>query len=89
MHFIPTSSSWLNLVERFFGLITEKQTRRGVFSSVVDLEKTIMRFLELHNENPKPFVWAKSVEEVMGKINRARLVLSSERFVRYAAPGSR
>ncbi len=78
LHFIPTSSSWLNLVERFFGLITEKQIRRGAFSSVPDLEEKIMQFIEVHNENPKPFVWTKSVEEIMAKINRARLALSSE-----------
>ena len=78
LHFIPTSSSWLNLVERFFGLITEKQIRRGVFSSVSDLEEKIMQFIEAHNENPKPFVWTKSVEDIMAKINRARLALSSE-----------
>jgi transposase len=75
LHFIPTSSSWLNLVERFFGLITEKQIRRGVFSSVSDLEEKIMQFIEVHNENPKPFVWTKSVDDIMAKINRARLEL--------------
>jgi transposase len=48
LHFIPTSSSWLNLAERFFGLITEKQIRRGVFSSVSDFEKKIMQFIEVH-----------------------------------------
>ena len=62
LHFIPTSSSGLNLVERFFGLITEKQIRRGVFSSVSDLEKKIMQFIEVHIEYPKPFVWTKSVK---------------------------
>ena len=77
LHFIPTSSSWLNLVERFFGLITEKQIRRGVFSSVSDLEKKIMQFIEAHNETPKPFVWTKPVGEIMVKINRARLALSN------------
>jgi len=59
-------------------LITEKQIRRGVFSSVSDLEKKIMQFIDAHNENPKPFVWTKSVDEIMAKINRARLALSSE-----------
>ena len=77
LHFIPTSSSWLNLVERFFGLITEKQIRRGVFSSVADLEEKIMQFIDTHNENPKPFVWTKPVEEIMAKINRARVALSN------------
>jgi transposase len=75
MHFIPTSSSWVNLVERFFGLITEKQIRRGVFSSVKDLEQKIMKFIEVHNENPKPFVWTKSTEAILEKIARAKKVL--------------
>ena len=77
LHFMPTSSSWLNLAGRSFGLITEKQIRRGVFSSVSDLEKKIMQFIEVHNENPKPFVWTKPVDEIMAKINRARLALSN------------
>ena len=77
LHFIPTSSSWLNLVKRSFGLITEKQIRRGVFSSVSDLEKKILQFIEVHNENPKPFVWTKPADEIMAKINRARLALSN------------
>jgi len=78
LHSIPTSSSSLNLVERFFALITEKQIRRGVFSSVSDLENKIMQFIEAHSENPKPFVWTKTVEAILAKINRARLGLSSE-----------
>jgi len=76
LHFIPTSSSWLNLVERFFGFITDKQIRRGVFSSVADLEEKIMQFIDTHNENPKPFVWTKSVEDILVKTNRARQVLA-------------
>lgn len=74
-HFIPTSSSWLNLVERFFGLITEKQIRRGVFCSVKDLERKIMEFIELHNAKPKPFVWTKTAEDILEKIERAKAVL--------------
>jgi hypothetical protein len=77
LHFKPTSSSWLNMVERFFGLITEKQIRRGVFSSVADLEENTMQFIDTHNENLKPFVWMKPVEEIMAKISRARLALSN------------
>ena len=76
LHFIPTSSSWLNLVERFFGLSTDKQIRRGVFSSVTDLEEKIMKFIAAHNENPKPFVWTKSAEDIMAKTNRARQALA-------------
>ena len=77
LHFIPTSSSWLNLVERFFGLLTEKQLRRGVFTSVKELETTIMRFIETHNENKKPFIWTKSVEEILEQVGRARDALSN------------
>ncbi len=74
LHFIPTSS-WLNLVERFFGLITEKQIRRGVFNSVADLKEKTMQFIDTYNENPKPFVWIKSVEDILAETNRARLAL--------------
>lgn len=78
LHFIPTSSSWLNLVERFFGLITEKQIRRGVFTSVADLEEKIMKFIETHNQEPQPFTWTKSAEEIIEKVNRARKALPNE-----------
>lgn len=75
LHFIPTSSSWLNLVERFFGLITEKAIKRGVFSSVKELEEKLMHFIEQRNKNPKPFVWTKSVEVILEKVARARAAL--------------
>ena len=75
LHFIPTSSSWLNLVERFFGLIMEKQIRRGVFSSVKDLEQKIMEFIEAHNTDPKPFKWTKTTEVILEKIKRAKAAL--------------
>lgn len=71
-HFIPTSSSWLNLVERFFGNITEKQIRRGVFKSVSELEEAIYSFIDNNNKNPKPFTWTKSAKEIIKKVNRAR-----------------
>lgn len=77
LHFIPTSSSWLNLVERFFGLLTQKQLRRGVFTSVQELEKAIMDFIQAHNHQSKPFVWTKSAEEILIKVNRAREALSN------------
>lgn len=86
LHFIPTSSSWLNLDERFSGLNTEKQIRRGVSSSVSDLEKKLMQFIGAHNENPKPFVWTKSVDEIMAKTNRSRLALLNEQLIRYTKP---
>ena len=77
LHFIPTSSSWLNLVERFFGVLTEKQLRRGVFTSVKELEKSIMDFIKSHNENKKPFVWTKTTEQILEEVARARSKLSS------------
>lgn len=75
LHFIPTSSSWLNLVERFFGLITEKAIRRGVFTSVKELEQKIMKFVEVHNLSPVPFVWTKSAEAILEKVERAKAAL--------------
>ncbi len=77
LHFTPTSLSWLNLVERFFGILTEKQLRRGIFSSVKDLETKIMEYLDMHNENPKHFAWTKSAEEILKKVNRARDTLDN------------
>ena len=72
LHFIPTSSSWLNLVERFFGVITQKRIRRGVFTSVAELNQALSDFIEQHNENPKPFVWTKTAAEILEKVGRAR-----------------
>ena len=72
LHFIPTSSSWLNLVERFFGLLTDKALRRGVFTSVKELETKIHNFIDHHNDQPKPFVWTKSASKILKKVDRAR-----------------
>ena len=65
LHFTPTSASWLNLVERFFGLITEDAIRRGVFRSVADLEAAIEAYLEHHNADPKPFVWTAKAADIL------------------------
>ena len=75
LHFTPTSSSWLNLVERFFGLITDKAIRRGVFCSVRELEAAIHAFIEQHNSDPKPFTWTKSAENILEKVKRGRETL--------------
>jgi transposase len=75
LHFTPTSASWLNQVERFFGLITQQRIRRGVFTSVAELETAIHDYLEHHNAHPKPFVWTKSAEEILAKVTRARNAL--------------
>jgi len=76
-HFIPTSSSWLNLVERWFRELTEKAVRRGVFFSVPDLVQAIEAFLAAWNENPRPFVWTAKLEDILKKIERARAKLES------------
>ena len=76
-HFIPTSSSWLNLVERWFGELTEKAVRRGVFFSVPDLIKAIEDFLAAWNSDPKPFVWTAKLDDILRKIERARAKLES------------
>ena len=70
IHFTPTSASWVNLVERFFAELTSKQLRRSAFRSTDDLEATIHRYLTLQNENPKPFVWTKSADEILASISR-------------------
>jgi len=74
-HFIPTSSSWLNLVERWFGAITSERIRRGVFKSVAELERAIYDYIEHNNANPKPFVWTKSANDIIVKVNRGRAAL--------------
>jgi transposase len=74
-HFVPTSSSWLNLVERWFGELTSKAVRRGSFTSVADLESAIAVFLEAWNENPKPFVWTATIESIQAKLARCRQTL--------------
>ncbi len=79
MHFIPTSSSWLNLVERVFGDLTEKCIRRGVFRSVPQLIAAIEGYLKHRNKDPKPLVWTASAEAILEKIARAREVLDNGR----------
>ena len=74
-HFIPTSSSWLNLVERWFGELTSKRIRRGSFVSVPDLKRAIDEFLDAWNEQPRPFVWTASVQSICQKLARCRQTL--------------
>ncbi len=78
-HFVPTSSSWLNLVERWFGELTNQRIRRGSFRSVEDLEKAITEFMTAWNENPKPFVWTATVESIVEKLSRCRQTLEQIR----------
>ena len=72
LHFIPTSSSWLNQVERWFGELTQKAVRRGAFVSVAELQSAIEDFLKAWNEEPRPFVWTATVSNIMAKVERAR-----------------
>src|SRR5262244_1463921 len=75
LHFVPTSSSWLNLVERWFGELSRQCIRRGAFFSSQDLKQAIREFLDAWNENPKPFVWTATVESIMEKLSRCRQTL--------------
>jgi transposase len=69
-HFVPTYSSWLNQVERWFALITERSIRRGVHRTTEALEKSIREYIRVHNEDPKPFVWTKSADEIIASVAR-------------------
>jgi transposase len=72
LHFIPTSSSWLNLVERWFAEITRKRIRRGTFKSVQELIDAIGDYIKINNDNPKPFVWTKRVDQILEKVNHCK-----------------
>jgi transposase len=74
-HFVPTSSSWLNMVERWFRDLTDKQIRRGVFKSVADLIAAIQAYIEHHNSHPKPFVWTAKAEDIIAKYRCTKAVL--------------
>ena len=74
-HFVPTSSSWLNLVERWFAELTTKSVRRGSFTSVEDLKNAIREFLAAWNNHPNPFVWTATVESIQQKLSRCRQTL--------------
>ncbi len=76
-HFIPTSSSWLNLVERWFGEITRKRIRRGSFQSVDQLIRAIEDYITENNLHPKPFIWTKSADEIIEKVNRCKGILTT------------
>lgn len=67
-HYTPTYSSWINLVERFFATLTQHQLRRGTHRSVPALEKAILEYLDIHNEEPKPFRWTKSADEIIESV---------------------
>src|SRR5712692_1101389 len=75
LHFTPTSSSWLNLVERWFRNLTDKAIRRGIFRSVPDLVAAIEDYLAANNDDPRPFVWTATAGEILEKVRRGRVTL--------------
>ncbi len=77
MHFTPTSSSWLNMVERFFRDLTEQRLRRGIFRDVEELIMAIGDYIDKHNDKPKPFVWTAKAADILEKVKRARAALDN------------
>lgn len=77
VHFTPTSSSWLNMVERFFRDLTQQRLRRGVFRDVEQLITAIGDYIDQHNEHPKPFVWTAKASDILEKVKRARKALDN------------
>jgi transposase len=69
-HFTPTGASWINRVERFFALLTEQQIRRGIHHSTQALEQDIRAFIQIHNQNPRPFRWTKSADDILDAVKR-------------------
>jgi hypothetical protein len=70
VHFTPTSASWINLVERWFATLTERQLRRGVHRSTAELEAALRGYLAAHNQLAKPFVWTKTADEILENVAR-------------------
>ncbi len=73
VHLTPTGSSWINQVERFFALLTERRIRRGVDRSVAELQAAIQDYIDHHNADPKPFRWTKSADQILEAIERFRV----------------
>jgi len=78
IHFIPTSSSWLNMIERWFRELTDKRLRRGVFRNVPQLIESIMDYIDEHNKNPRSFKWTAKADAILAKVQRARAVLNNQ-----------
>jgi transposase len=80
-HFTPTSSSWLNMVERFFRDLTQNRLRRGVFRDIPELVEAVEGYIEKHNERPKPFIWTAKASDILAKVKRARSALHNVQSV--------
>jgi len=78
LHFTPTSSSWLNMVERWFREITARRIRRGSFTSVADLVRAIEDYIAHHNDDPRPFIWTKTAGQIIAKVRRGRIALHAQ-----------
>jgi transposase len=78
LHFTPTSSSWLNQVERWFRDLTDKNLRRGIFASVPDLIASIQTYIDTSNADPKPYEWTATAESILAKVARARTALNQQ-----------
>ena len=76
-HIGKASCSWLNMVEIFFGRLSDKAIRRGIFHSVPDLIDAIQAYLGAHNDNPKPFLWTATAEQILEKVRRGRVTLDA------------
>ena len=77
VHFIPTSSSWLNVIERFFRDLDANRLKRAAFQSVAELIEAVMSYVQGHNDDPRPFIWSKTAEQIIEKVGRARRVLDN------------
>jgi transposase len=81
LRFTPTSASWLNMVERFFRDITQNRIRRGVFQDLEQLIMAIGDYIDIHNQNPKPFIWTAKATDILQKVTRAKAALNNRRSV--------
>lgn len=79
VHFTPTSASWLNMIERFFRDLTHNRIRRGVFQDLEQLITTIASYIDVHNKNPKPFIWTAKASDILEKVTRAQTALNKRR----------
>lgn len=87
-HFAPTSSSWLNQVERWFATLSQRQIKRGTHRSTVQLENAIRQYLDIHNQRPKPFVRSKSADEILDSLARFCKRISDSRHWRPLQSGA-
>src|SRR5262249_7621963 len=86
VHFTPTSSSWLNQIERWFAEITRKRIRRGTFRSLRELIKAIQDYIQRYNRNPQPFQWVASASKIIRKVNKYKETLETGDYAQSSCP---